>query len=663
MRHVRRLCLAALALATLACGPPPPATDRKLIVLAVEGLDPELTERLIQSGRAPHLAELARGRGLVRVTSTPGADATSAWASFATGTNPGKHGLFDLVMPDALTGRPSAKLLTRKASARFPGGWWSEGAAYQTVRVGDPFWTRLGRADIRSAVLFVPGTFPPEPIPLGTSIAGTPLPDWAGGMGSGYTWLASDVAPGQVGPTRYGGRVERLAFSRNVAYATLVGIREPERVDLPLTITWNPEARSANIEVGGASVYLAEGQQSRWIAVSVRLNLLTRVRGLLRLHLVKAGNDVQLYVSPIQWHPDQPPSATSYPADAASALFDRLGEYRTLAWPEASWAVADGYLPEAQFLAAQDETFTDRAAALMNRVESGDWDLIVAGVECLDTTARLMWRTLDPGHAAYDPAVTARFGGAIERAYVKLDELVGQLRARLPADADVALVSTYGVYTARHLVDLNRWLTDEGLLKWTAPPAAVTLASLADATLWADSVDWAHTSARAMGAGRIYLNVRGRDPRGVVAPGAAYEALVAHLRERLETLTDPMSGRRVVARVRTADEAYAGPLAAQGPDLVITFSPGYRASFDSMLGGMAAAAIAPNTERWSAEHASVDEGTVPGVWLSTIPLSSDVISVMDVGPTVLQYFGRPVPPGSDGVSRLADRGLARSTRF
>jgi hypothetical protein len=78
---------------------------------------------------------------------------------------------------------------------------------------------------------------------------------------------------------------------------------------------------------------------------------------------------------------------------------------------------------------------------------------------------------------------------------------------------------------------------------------------------------------------------------------------------------------------------------------------------------MAAAAIAPNTERWSAEHASVDEGTVPGVWLSTIPLSSDVISVMDVGPTVLQYFGRPVPPGSDGVSRLADRGLARSTRF
>jgi len=652
MRHVRRLCLAALALAALACGSPPSATDRKLIVLAVEGLDPELTERLIQAGRVPHLAELARGRGVVRVMPTPGADASSAWASFATGTNPGKHGIFDLVMPDPVTGRPSAKPLAHKASARWPGGWWSEGAAYRTVRVGDPFWTRLGRADIRTAVLFVPGTFPPEPIPLGTSIAGTPLPDWAGGPGSGYTWLASDAAPGQVGPTRYGGRVERLAFSRNVAYATLVGIREPERVDLPLTVTWNPEARSANIEVGGASVHLAEGQQSRWLEVGVRLNPITSVRGLVRLHLVKAGNDVQLYVSPIQWHPDQPPSAMSYPPGAASTLFDRLGEYRTLAWPEASWALADGYLSDEQFLAAQDETFTDRAAALMNRVESGDWDLIVAGLECLDTTTRLMWRTIDPGHAAYDPAVAARFGGAIEQHYVKLDELVGQLRARLPADADLVLVSAYGAYTARHLVDLNRWLTDAGLLQWTAPPAAVTLASLADSSLWQDSVDWARTSARAMGAGRIYLNVRGRDPRGVVEPGAPYDALVARLRERLETLTDPISGRRVVARVRTAAEAYSGPLTQDAPDLVVTFSPGYRASFDSMLGGMAAAAIAPNTERWSAEHASVDEAAVPGVWLSTIPLSGDTISVMDVSATVLQYFGRPVPPDADGGSRL-----------
>ena len=662
MRDVRRLCLAVLALATLACGSPPSATTRKLIVLAVDGLDPEITERLIQAGRVPHLAELARRSGVVRVISTPGADSSSAWASFATGTNPGKHGIFDFVMPDPQTGRPSARPLSRKPSATWPGGWWSGGAAYQPVRVGDPFWTRLGRVDIRSAVLFTPGTFPPEPIRMGASISGTPLPDWGGGPGSGYTWLASDVTASQVGPTRYGGRVERLTFSRNVAYATLVGIREPERVDLPLTVTWNPEARSANIDIGGASAYLAEGQQSRWLEVSVRLNVLTSVRGLLRLHLVKAGNDVQLYVSPIQWHPEQPPSPMSYPPGAAAALYDRLGEYRTLAWPESAWALADGYLSDEAFLAAQDETFTDRAEALMNRVESGDWDLIVAGVECVDTTTRMMWRTIDPGHAAYDPAVAGRFGNAIDQIYLKVDELVKQLRERLPADADIVVVSTYGAYTARHLVDLNRWLADEGLLTWTTRPAPVTLASLADGSLWSDAIDWSRTSARAMGAGRVHLNVRGRDRDGIVEPGVPYDTLIARLRARLEALTDPVSGRRVVARVRSAREAYAGPLIGLAPDLVVTFSPGYRASWDSMLGGMADTVLAPNTERWSAEHASADEATVPGVWLSTIPVSGESMSVMDVAPTVLQYFRRPIPPGTDGVSRL-DWGLARSPRF
>jgi predicted AlkP superfamily phosphohydrolase/phosphomutase len=184
----------------------------------------------------------------------------------------------------------------------------------------------------------------------------------------------------------------------------------------------------------------------------------------------------------------------------------------------------------------------------------------------------------------------------------------------------------------------------------------VTLAALADHSLWSDAIDWPRTSARAMGAGRIYLNVQGRDPHGIVEPGAPYDALIARLRERLEALTDPMSGQRVVARVRSASEAYAGPLTDQAPDLVVTFAPGYRASWDSTLGGMADAVLAPNTERWSAEHASADEATVPGVWLSTIPLTGGSMSVMDIAPTVLQYFRRPVPPGTDGVSRLAPVG-------
>jgi predicted AlkP superfamily phosphohydrolase/phosphomutase len=652
MRGVRSLCLAAALLAAVACTPTPGTITQRLVVLAVDGMDPEMTERLIRQGRAPHLADLARVSGVVRVTSTAGAESASAWASFATGVNAGKHGVFDLVAPDLSTGRPRAATLEARSSEKWLGRWWSEGAAYRPVLGAEPFWTRLGRSGARARVLFVPGTFPPEPIPGGTLIAGTPLPDWAGGFGSGYTWLASDVPPEQVGTTRYGGRVERLSFSRNIARATLVGIRAPERLDLPLTITWNPEARSANIDIADQSVYLAEGQRSRWLEISVPLNLLTRIRGLVQLQLVKAGNDVQLYVSPVQWHPAAPPSPISAPDSAARRLFDRLGAYRTLVWPEAGWALADGWLSEASFLAAQDDTFSDRAEALLNRVDSSDWNVIVAGIESLDTTGRLMWRFIDPGHPAHDSALAPKFADAIEGMYLRLDELVGQIRTRLPDGTALAVVSPYGLYTARHVVDLNRWLATEGLLAWHTPPRPVTLAAMADPTLWDDTIDWTKTTARAMGAGHIYVNLRGRDPAGIVEPGLAYDAVLQRLRERLELLTDPISGRRVVARVRFGRELFDGAHAGRAPDLVVTFSPGYRASWDSMLGGASAVVIERNRERWSAEHASVEERSVPGVWLSSVALSRSEIHLLDVAPTILDYFRQAVPEGLDGISRL-----------
>jgi len=653
---VRSLCLTAALLATVACTPTPVGTTRKLVVLAVDGMDPEITERLIRQGRAPHLADLAGASGVVRLLSSPGAEPASAWTSLATGVNAGRHGVFDLIAPDALTRRPRAATLEPRASGLWLGRWWSEGAAYRNVVDAESFWSRLGRVGARARVLFVPGTFPPEPLPGGTLIAGPPLPDWAGGFGSSYTWLASDVSPEQVGPTRYGGRVERLSFSQNIARATLVGIRAPERIDLPLTIAWNPEARSANIDIADASVYLAEGQRSRWMEISVRLNFLTRIRGLVQMQLVKAGNDVQLYVSPVQWHPAAPPSRISTPGAAAARLFDRLGAYRTLAWPESAWALADGWLSDASFVAAQDETFADRAAALLSRVDSSGWDLIVGGIETLDTTGRLMWRFIDPGHAAHDSALAPRFARTIENMYVRLDELVGQIRSRLPAGVELVVVSPYGLYTARHVVDLNRWLASEGLLAWHAPPRPVTLAAMADPTLWDDAIDWTKTTARAMGAGHIYVNQRGRDPEGIVEPGAAYESVLQRLRERLEGLTDPISGRRVVSRVRLGRELYSGPHAARAPDLVVTFTPGFRASWDSMLGGAAEAAIERNRERWSAEHASVDERTVPGVWLSTLPVSGTEMSVLDVAPTILQYLAPGEASDLDGASRLAVAG-------
>jgi predicted AlkP superfamily phosphohydrolase/phosphomutase len=652
MRLVRGLWILVALLALPACGAPTPAAGRRLVVIGVDGLDPEITARLMREGRAPHLASLAAASGLVRVIATPGAESASTWASLVTGRNAGAHGIFDMVEPNGPGGRPGLGPLRLEPPAHGLGGWWRPGPRYARVNPLDGLWAPLASGGVRTTLLFVHGTFPAQPVRGGTVIAGRPLPDWSGAPGSSYTWLATDVPPGTPTYTRYGGRVVPLAFPTNLAESTVHGLTGASPGDLPISITWNPEARSANITLGGDAVHLAEGQVSPWLTVGVQLNLVTRVEGLTRLHLRKAGNDLQLYVAPIQWHPGRPPSPISAPAGAAGALFERLGPYRTLAWPGSGWALADGYLSEEAFIEAQEETFTDRAEALLNRMDSGSWDFLMAGIETVDTTTRLLWRTLDPGHAAYDPALARRWGTAVDRHYLRLDALVGEVRRRLPVDADLVVLSPYGTYTARAVVDLNRWLTTRGLLAWRTPPAPVSLAALTRPSAWADTVDWSRTSARAMGAGHLYLNVRGRDPQGTVEPGAAYDALVATLRADLARLTDPLSGQRVVSRVRTGGELFSGPAAARAPDLVVTFSPGFRASWDSTLGGMAAEVVARNTERWSAEHGSVDEQHVPGVWLSSMRVTADTMSVLDIAPTLLAYFGMGPPAGADGTARL-----------
>jgi predicted AlkP superfamily phosphohydrolase/phosphomutase len=650
---------ASVLAAGVSCGGAETSVQPKLVVLAVDGLDHSLTDRLISQGRLPNMGALARANGVGRVIATPGAEGSAAWASFLTGVNPGKHGIFDLVVPDPASRRPALSGLVARPSSRWFDRWWTEGSAYAVMRAREPFWTPLGRTGLRAHALFVPGTFPPEPIESGEVIAGSPLPDLGGGIG-GYAWLATDVAPGEVGPTRFGGRVVQLSFERNVAEAAVPGIRLPEPRDLPVRITWNREARSANIVIADASVHLAEGQQSRWLEVNVALNVAVRVGGLVRLHLLRAGNDLQLYVSPVQWHPARPPSAISSPQAASRHLFDRLGPFRTLTWPEAGWALADGRITEESFIGSLDETFDDRAESLLNRVDSRGWDLIVAGVETLDHAQHLLWRLVDPGHALYNATLAARFRGVVERTYARIDTLVGDVRRRLPAGADLVVMSAYGTYTTRQVVDVNRWLASEGLLAWHRAPGPATLAALGDATAGSDAIDWSRTSARAMGFGGIRLNVAGRDPSGIVEPGADYEALLDRLARGLEALTDPISGRRVVSRVRQARTLYAGPLVTSAPDLLVTFSPGYRITWDTVLGAAAPDVIAPNSERWSADHASVDENAVAGAWLSTFEVAES-LSVLDAAPTILQYFGVAPPPDLDGISRLVGRSTPSRT--
>ncbi len=557
--------LLALSLFASACaGERSPQYHQKLVVIGVDGLDPDLVNQFIRAGKLPNMKKLAKQGALQRLETTPSADA-SAWASFATGTNPGKHGVF------SSEGRPS--------------------------RQGEAFWTIAGRAGVRSSVLAVPVTFPPEDVPNGEQLSGWPTPDFLDTAGT-YTYFATDVAQKDDGETIGGGVRHRLTFNRGVAHSTIAG---PDHLNVPVSIFWNREGKSATIDLDGTSIRLEEGEWSKWMPIDFNRRWFSPNRGMIALCLVRAGTAFALYASPINWKPDHPPSPLSSPARLASDLYERIGPYRTLGWAEATAALDAGLLDEKAFMDDVYRAFDDRAQILLQRLDTKNWDLLVGEIDSVDHVQHLMWRLMDPAHPAHDSEAAAKFGDAIQQMYRRCDDLLGEVLKHAGPETTVVVLSVYGGHGVTQTFDLNRWLLDEHL------PGIVKVTD----------------------GGGLLLSSDAR---------AAEDHLVA----RLSSVLDPVTKALVVGGVYRREDVYRGPHLADAPDLQVGLAPGYGIASTKTL-------FAPSRTKWSGDHALTDYRAVPGILISSRPTTTETPRVIDIAPTVLRYFGVPIPTDIDGT--------------
>ena len=162
-------------------------------------------------------------------------------------------------------------------------------------------------------------------------------------------------------------------------------------------------------------------------------------------------------------------------------------------------------------------------------------------------------------------------------------------------------------------------------------------------------VDWSISKAYGLGINGLYLNLKGRERDGIVEPGPEAETLLAELKERLEAETDPVTGQRVIRTVYRADQVYSGSATALAPDLIVGYSRGYRASWDTCLGDLEADYLSDNTLAWSADHCA-DALEVPGVLFSSRPFRAQSPSLVDLAPSLLAEFGLPAPSCMTGKS-------------
>jgi predicted AlkP superfamily phosphohydrolase/phosphomutase len=202
-----------------------------------------------------------------------------------------------------------------------------------------------------------------------------------------------------------------------------------------------------------------------------------------------------------------------------------------------------------------------RFALCRHLLRTRPWDFFMVVEIGLDRMHHAFWRFMDPAHPQHEPG--HRYRDVIRAYYAYLDDEIGELLESFDEETVVLVVSDHGARPMEGAICVNEWLAQEGYLHLHEVPQART-------PLRRAAVDWSRT--RAWGEGgyycRLCLNVRGREPEGVVDP-ADYEALRDELASRLEQLGGP-DGRPIGTRVFRPEELWRERRGI-APDLIVYF--------------------------------------------------------------------------------------------
>ncbi len=618
-----------------------PRTATKVLVIGLDGLEPGLVESMIQAGLMPNLARMRERGGYARLGTSSPAQTPVAWSTFATGQNPGAHGIYDFIRRDPARYRPDLALNRYEQKNAFMP------PRAVNLRRGVPLWSILGDAGICASILRCPCTYPPDRL-QGHLLSGMGVPDLRGGLGSS-TFYAADSS------TKAGESERIVAVTPDASgrvSSAFLGPRNPkdrQECQLPFSVETEPGGEAATFRCSGATpseVRLERGRWSDWIRVKFKLGLLQSVRGLVRLRFLKAGEDFQLYSSPINFDPEAPLFPISEPADYAASLARSIGPYYTTGMVEDHAGLSNRRIDEAAFLEQCEIAWSEREAMMHQALSALDEGLFFCLFDTPDRVQHMFWRFLEPDHPANAVLPTdPDHAHVIEQTYRRADAMVGQALQYADDSTLTIALSDHGFGSFRRCVDLNGWLLEQGLL--SLRPGCERSGEGTDLL---QGIDWSRTRAYAVGLAGMYLNLKGREGSGIVEPEDA-ETLKAEIIRGLSGLADPVSGQAAIRRVTTREQTYQGAYVDEAPDLLVHYHRGYRVSWETGMGGVSRSVVSDNTNAWSGDHI-VDPELVPGVLFLDRPFDKAAPDLRDLAPTILSALGVPATKSMEGKNLL-----------
>ncbi|MFO1048574.1 MAG: alkaline phosphatase family protein [Geminicoccaceae bacterium] len=606
--------------------------EGRTIVIGFDGMDPGLAEAWMNEGFLPNFAKLRQQGHFQPLPTTNPAQSPVAWASFATGLNPGAHGIFDFLSRNSQTYGPDYSIASVTPAKQFQLFGMQiplDSGSITNKRVGTPFWVSAERDGHPASVLRVPVTYPPDPI--SRMLSGMGVPDMLGTQGT-FTIYTTD----EVTPETTGGRQIQVKPVNGRVEVGFDGPPDPFWVDptpmsVPVVIE-QADGGKAKIEFDGTPVELAPGAWSDWVSLKFTFGGFMHARGIVRLFLVEGFPNLKLYVSPIQIDPRAPVVPISSPPEYAADLASRIGLFHTIGMPEETWALNEGQMTDDGWLDMEETILHEREKMFFDTLAQNDSKLIVQVFVQTDRTSHMFWRGIDEQHPLHNQT-SERGKGAVRWIYGEADRILGKTMAEMRPDDRLIVLSDHGFAPWRWSVNLNRWLVDNGFM--ATKPGQPTSEQLFG------NVNWTKTQAYAIGLNDIYLNRRGREGLGIVREDQIKE-VKQDIIAKLSNAKDPATGEPFMLTVYDTAEIYDGKMMADAPDLVVGYAPGYRASWQTALGGVPEKLVVPNDRRWSGDHC-IEPSKVPGILFTSFPVDQPVASIQAVPKLIRASMGGAAP--------------------
>jgi predicted AlkP superfamily phosphohydrolase/phosphomutase len=342
------------------------------------------------------------------------------------------------------------------------------------------------------------------------------------------------------------------------------------------------------------------------------------------------GIQVGCFLSPSTKNPEKP---YTYPASTMQEIESIVGDYLV--------DVPNFRTEDKAYLLRQIYTMTEKRFKLVKRwITEKEWDFFMFVEMGTDRIHHGLWRFHDPTHHKYE--VNPQFNNSIHDYYRYIDGEIGQILELVDLDdTTVFIVSDHGAKKMDGGICVNEWLIQEGYLTLKSRPTKLTPIDKCE-------IDWSKTKVWGDGGyyARIFLNIEGREPQGIVKPGEV-EALKAELKAKFEAIVDP-NGVNIGTTVYKPRDVYK-QCNGVPPDLIVYFGDLYWRSVGSIGHGSIYTFendIGPD----DCNHAQF------GIVIKHDPDAHEVtggrelggLQLMDMAPTILKQLDVPIPADMQG---------------